>query len=51
MLKPTQLRLVGRQTLGKKLKRHFAPESLVSRQIDFAHSADADERLDAVVTD
>ena len=46
-----QLRLVRRQSLREKLERDFAPESLVSRQIDLAHSADANERLDPVMTD
>ena len=36
--------------LWEKLERDFAPESLVPREIDLAHSADADERLDPVMT-
>ena len=48
---PAQLCLVRRQALWEKLERNLAPESLVSRQIDLAHSAGANERLDPVMTD
>src|SRR5207244_5311703 len=49
-LAPAQLRVACRQALGKKLERDFAPESLVPRKINLAHTADADERLDPVMT-
>src|SRR6266498_5489923 len=49
--KAVQLRLVRRQPLWEKLERDFAPESLVSGQKHFAHSTDADEGLDPVMTD
>ena len=51
MFEAIQLRLVCGQTLGEKLERDFAPESFVPRKIDLAHSTDADERLDPVMTD
>ena len=47
---PAQLRLVRRQALREKLERGFAPELLVPRKINLAHSADADERFDPVMT-
>src|SRR6202011_1645128 len=47
---PAQLRLVHRQALWEKLERDFAPESFVPRKINLAHPADADERLDPVMT-
>src|SRR6266436_636926 len=50
-LETAQLHLVCRQPLWEKLERDFAPQPLVSRQIHFAHSADANERLDSVMTD
>ncbi len=37
--------------LWEKLERNLAPESLVSRQIDFAHPAHPEQRFNPVVTD
>src|SRR5206468_8795561 len=50
-LKTAQLTVVRRQSLREKLKRHFAPESLISRQVHLAHSADANERFDPIMSD
>src|SRR6476660_728817 len=50
IFEPAQLCLVRRQAIREKLERGFAPESLVARQINLAHSAYADERLDPVMT-
>ena len=47
---PAQLPLVGRDLLRQKLECDLAAEQFVSRQIDFTHAADADERLDPIVT-
>src|SRR5258708_25783057 len=46
-----QLHVVRRQSLGEKLERHFTPESLVSCQVHLAHSADANERFDPIMSD
>src|SRR5438045_6441094 len=50
IFKSAQLRLVCRQAIGEKLERSFAPESLVAREINLAHSANADQRLDSIMT-
>ena len=43
IFKADQLRLVYGQIVGKQLERSFAAESLIPREINFAHSADADK--------
>ncbi len=50
VLEPAELHLVRRQALWEKLERGFASESFIPRQINLAHSANADERLDPVMT-
>jgi len=40
---PAQLRLIRRQVLWKKLKRDFAPEPLVSGEVDLAHPAHTEQ--------
>jgi hypothetical protein len=43
-------RFVGSEAIREKLERGFAPELLVPREINLAHSANADEGIDPVMT-